>query len=114
LVHAGVKCCAAAALGLAGCGFSGTGLDWADQLEPSGPCYDANLLDGLDITSTDEEHAVEVFIDRTLWDAPALQCHPLVNTSTLVISHEGMEKFFQATGHEVKVVEVPSREISAA
>lgn len=58
MVHAGLRCSAAAALGLAGCGFSGTGLDWADQLEPSGPCYDANLLDGLDTASTDEEHAV--------------------------------------------------------
>ena len=36
-------------LGAAGCGFSGTSLDWSDQLVGSGPCYDANLLDGLDI-----------------------------------------------------------------
>lgn len=40
-----------------GCGFI-SGFDWADQLEPNGPCYDANLLDGLDTESTAEEHAV--------------------------------------------------------
>ncbi len=40
-----------------GCGFT-SGLDWADQVQPAGPCYDANLLDGLDTSSTAEEHAV--------------------------------------------------------
>ncbi len=50
-------------LGAAGCGFSGTSLDWSDQLVGSGPCYDANLLDGLDTTSTDEEHAVYDCLD---------------------------------------------------
>ena len=32
--------------------------DWLDQREASGPCYDANLLDGLDEDSTDELHDV--------------------------------------------------------
>lgn len=50
-------------LGTAGCGFSGTSLDWSDQLVGSGPCYEANLLDGLDTTSTDEEHAVYDCLD---------------------------------------------------
>ncbi len=50
-------------LTLTGCGFSPTGLDWSDELQPAGPCYDANLLDGLDSTSTAEEHAVFQCLD---------------------------------------------------
>jgi len=46
------------AVGLGGCSFAETGEGWRDQLEPSGPCYDANLLDGLDTSSTEEAHAV--------------------------------------------------------
>jgi len=57
----------------------------------------------------DPAHAVEVFIDRALWQADALQCHPLVNTATLVIARDGIERFLQATGHAFRVVDVPGR-----
>ena len=57
----------------------------------------------------DETHAVEVWFDTAIWEADALQCHPLVNTATLVISHLGLERFLQATGHEARVIEVPER-----
>jgi Ala-tRNA(Pro) deacylase len=57
----------------------------------------------------DERHAVEVFIDRPLWDSEGLLCHPLVNTATLSIPHEGIEKFLKATGHDAKIIDVPSR-----
>ncbi len=55
----------------------------------------------------DERHAVEVFIDRDLWQANALQCHPLVNTATLVVSRDGVERFLGATGHAFRLVDVP-------
>ncbi len=55
----------------------------------------------------DAGHAVEVYMDAALWQAPALLCHPLVNTATLAISHEGIEKFLTVTGHEPRVVGVP-------
>ncbi|MSP55020.1 MAG: hypothetical protein EXR69_05365 [Myxococcales bacterium] len=58
MVRPDVLCWAAAAFGLTGCGFSSFGQDWTDQLAPGGPCYEANLLDGLDTDSTDEAHAV--------------------------------------------------------
>ena len=58
----------------------------------------------------DEAGAVSVVIDKALWDAQALQCHPLVNTATLVISLEGMREFLAATGHEPTVLDVPVRE----
>jgi Ala-tRNA(Pro) deacylase len=57
----------------------------------------------------DTEHLVEVFLDRGIWNTAALCCHPLVNTATLVVSHEGMEKFLQATGHQYRVIDVPAR-----
>ena len=51
---------------------------------------------------------VEVFIDATLWAADAYQFHPLVNTSTLVISKDGIRRFLTATGHPWKVVAIPA------
>jgi Ala-tRNA(Pro) deacylase len=57
----------------------------------------------------DAHRRVEVFIDRPLWQADALACHPLVNTATLVISHDGIEQFLRATGHQPGLVEIPAR-----
>ncbi|HSR69820.1 MAG TPA: prolyl-tRNA synthetase associated domain-containing protein [Acidobacteriota bacterium] len=55
----------------------------------------------------DPEHRVEVFIDRGIWDADKIQCHPLVNTATLTISKRGLETFLGATGHSFSVLQVP-------
>ena len=51
---------------------------------------------------------VEVFIDASLWEADEFRFHPLVNTSSLVISKDGIRRFLSATGHSWKVVEVPT------
>ncbi|MBA4072878.1 MAG: aminoacyl-tRNA deacylase [Gemmatimonas sp.] len=56
----------------------------------------------------DPGHAVEVFIDRDLWAAGAIHCHPLVNTSTLSVRHEDVERFLAATGHAHRLVDVPA------
>lgn len=58
----------------------------------------------------DPAHAVEVFIDRDIWAAPAFHCHPLVNTATLSLTHDGAARFLEATGHAVRLVDVPSLE----
>lgn len=58
----------------------------------------------------DRDAAVEVVVDDGLWREPAFQCHPLVNTSTLVISREGLERLFACNGHTPRIVTVPSRE----
>lgn len=55
----------------------------------------------------DAGHAVEFFIDQAVWEADAVCCHPLVNTATLCIPHEGIMTFLQATGHAVNVIDVP-------
>jgi len=33
--------------------------------------------------------------------------HPLANTSTLVISREDIQRFVEATGHELTIIDVP-------
>lgn len=52
--------------------------------------------------------AVEVFIDAEL-EGKALQCHPLVNTATLVIEADGVQKFLALTKHAAKFIELPVR-----
>jgi hypothetical protein len=53
------------AVGLGGCSFAESGEGWRAQLEPGGPCYEANLLDGLDTSSTEEAHAVFACLNGT-------------------------------------------------
>lgn len=57
----------------------------------------------------DPQHAVEVIFDQGIW-GQSLQCHPLVNTATLVIPADGIERFLKATGHAYQVMEVPERD----
>lgn len=56
----------------------------------------------------DPSCAVELIIDEQIWNQP-LQCHPLVNTATLVIEADGVKKFLERTGHEPRIVNVPVR-----
>ena len=58
----------------------------------------------------DPDHAVEVFIDRVLWEAQAFNFHPLINTSTLVISRKNLECFIGATGHRIQIIDVPGQD----
>ncbi len=57
----------------------------------------------------DREKAVEVVIDEPVWAAEALQCHPLVNTTTLSIPRTGVEKLFQVLDQPYRVLDVPGR-----
>ncbi|MBI3619371.1 prolyl-tRNA synthetase associated domain-containing protein [Candidatus Peregrinibacteria bacterium] len=57
----------------------------------------------------DRDRAVEVWIDEAVWSHEFIQCHPLVNTATLVIPREGMEKFFEITKHQPHIADIPSR-----
>lgn len=58
----------------------------------------------------DEAKQVQVVVDKAIWEADALQCHPLVNTATLVISLDNIRKFLEATGHTATVMDVPARQ----
>ncbi len=56
----------------------------------------------------DSGHAVEVIFDKILGQEKAFQFHPLVNTSTLVISREHLLRFLEITGHEIRRLNVPA------
>ena len=55
----------------------------------------------------DSENNVEVFIDKEIWEDEAILCHPLVNTSTLVVPRKDMKLFLEKTGHGVRLIQVP-------
>lgn len=57
----------------------------------------------------DAEHAVELCVDRDVWRTPAWRCHPLLNSITLVLSREDIEKFIAHTGHAARVLELATR-----
>jgi Ala-tRNA(Pro) deacylase len=58
----------------------------------------------------DRELLVEVFIDEALWKAEAVHCHPLVNTSSLLLTPKELERFFALTAHQVQLIDIPSKE----
>ena len=55
----------------------------------------------------DSNREVEVIFDKNVWRARAFQCHPLVNTSTLLISKDEIRRFLVLTGHEPCIMDVP-------
>jgi Ala-tRNA(Pro) deacylase len=57
----------------------------------------------------DAEKAVELFVDREVWDTPQWRCHPLVNSATLVLARTDLERFFAHTGHRPTVVQLEMR-----
>ncbi len=59
--------------------------------------------------ANDVERRVQLVVDEVIWRADAIQCHPLVNTSTVVVGKQGLEHFLRATGHQPQVLEVPAR-----
>lgn len=50
------------------------------------------------------EHDVIVILDKELWGNPVICCHPNVNTATLEIKREDLQKFFEHCGNEVRVL----------
>ncbi len=55
----------------------------------------------------DTAHNVQFVIDQALWDAPAVQAHPLINTATMILPHGELERFLTVTGHVPMVISVP-------
>jgi Ala-tRNA(Pro) deacylase len=54
----------------------------------------------------DVNHEVIVLMDRDLLRHQALGFHPNVNSATLVIPTEGLRRFLEFCGNEVRVVEI--------
>lgn len=52
---------------------------------------------------------VAIIIDNALWKSEAFQFHPLVNTSTLVITRANIKRFLEQTGHVLTIISVPEQ-----
>lgn len=59
--------------------------------------------------ANDRENQVELVLDEPISKARAVRCHPLVNTATLSLERQALDRFLESTGHQPVVVEVPSR-----
>ena len=58
----------------------------------------------------DAGHSVEVVFDKILGMEKAFQFHPLINTSTLVISRDNLRRFLGAVGYEIHSLDVPEQD----
>jgi Ala-tRNA(Pro) deacylase len=54
----------------------------------------------------DVEHGVELYVDEEVWRTPEWRCHPLINSVTLILSRESIERFLAHTGHTARIVEL--------
>ena len=55
--------------------------------------------------ANDTEHRVELWIDAEIWQGESFLSHPLVNTSTLILSKAELQRFFDLTGHSLHLFE---------
>ena len=53
---------------------------------------------------------VQAYVDHAVWQSQELQCHPLVNTSTLVIARADLQRLFEEFGRSVRMIECPERQ----
>jgi len=60
----------------------------------------------------DSEHAVELFVDDEVWRTPRWRCHPMVNSATLVLEREMIERFLERTGHRPTILSLTTRDAS--
>jgi|TARA_B100001964_G_scaffold206173_1_gene237063 Ala-tRNA(Pro) deacylase len=51
---------------------------------------------------------VKVVLDRRIFEADPIHCHPLVNTMTTAIRGDDLKRFLSDTGHEPSIVDLPS------
>jgi len=56
----------------------------------------------------DREHGVRVYLDRDLSARPRISFHPNINTVTYVLALDDFMRFLEASGNEVRWIEVTS------
>jgi Ala-tRNA(Pro) deacylase len=61
----------------------------------------------------DKNKIVEVIVDEDAWNVGTFRFHPLVNTATLTIDHNGFKAFLGHTGHSFQVRKIPQRLVEA-
>ncbi len=54
--------------------------------------------------ANDTDHQVELWLDSEIWKGETFQSHPLVNTATLLLARQTLERFFQITGHTLHLL----------
>ncbi|MGP9147166.1 prolyl-tRNA synthetase associated domain-containing protein [Vibrio parahaemolyticus] len=54
----------------------------------------------------DPEGLVELIIDQDVWKSAMLQCHPFVNTSTLVIKLHDVKVLLEHLGRTVRIITI--------
>ncbi|USD38161.1 prolyl-tRNA synthetase associated domain-containing protein [Ferrimonas sp. SCSIO 43195] len=57
----------------------------------------------------DPELQVELWLDESVWQGEAFQCHPLINTATLVLEKAQVERFLQLTNHIPVIMPIPQQ-----
>ncbi|HEH9416070.1 TPA: prolyl-tRNA synthetase associated domain-containing protein [Aeromonas sobria] len=55
----------------------------------------------------DSEQAVELVVDETIWQAEQVQCHPLVNTATLIIRLDDVRRLLAHLKRQGTVMALP-------
>lgn len=66
---------------LAGCSFQDEA-HWSDQLSPSGPCWEVNLIDGIDDSSTAEMHDLFDCLNQSGGFDPLVEVVQSIDSST--------------------------------
>jgi len=61
----------------------------------------------------DADRCVSVIIDQEVWNGELIQCHPGVNTSTLIIPRDDIHRFLKALGYDVVVMDLPKLDAAA-
>ncbi|HDN9025178.1 prolyl-tRNA synthetase associated domain-containing protein [Aeromonas veronii] len=56
----------------------------------------------------DREKAVELVVDEAIWQAEQVQCHPLVNTATLIVRLDDVRRLLAHLGREATVMRLPA------
>lgn len=56
----------------------------------------------------DREKAVELVVDEAIWQAEQVQCHPLVNTATLIVRLDDVRRLLTHLGREATVMRLPA------
>ncbi|MEH8258008.1 prolyl-tRNA synthetase associated domain-containing protein [Aeromonas veronii] len=56
----------------------------------------------------DREKAVELVVDEAIWQAEQVQCHPLVNTATLIIRLDDVRRLLTHLDREAIVMCLPA------
>lgn len=55
----------------------------------------------------DTQNAVQLVIDRDLWQDDHISGHPGISTSTIRVTREDLLRYVQSTGHEPTLIDLP-------